>query len=53
MKMETVLTALAENPNDRTSPCIVVTVWYSRQGQISYRLCDYSLHIIKSRPAKN
>jgi hypothetical protein len=28
IKMETVVTAIAEKPNDRTYPCIVVTVWY-------------------------
>jgi hypothetical protein len=28
IKMETVVTAVAEKPNDRTYPCIVVTVWY-------------------------
>ena len=28
IKSETVVTALAEKPNDRTYPCIVVTVWY-------------------------
>jgi hypothetical protein len=28
VKMETVVTAVAEKPNDGTYPCIVVTVWY-------------------------
>jgi hypothetical protein len=28
IKMETVVTAVAERPNDGTHPCIVVTVWY-------------------------
>ena len=28
IKMETVVTAVAEKPNDGTYPCIVVTVWY-------------------------
>ena len=28
IKMETVVTAVAEKPNDGTHPCIVVTVWY-------------------------
>jgi hypothetical protein len=28
IKMQTVVTAVAEKPNDGTSPCIVVTVWY-------------------------
>jgi hypothetical protein len=28
IKMETVVTAIAEKPNDGTYPCIVVTVWY-------------------------
>jgi hypothetical protein len=28
IKTETVVTAIAEKPNDRTYPCIVVTVWY-------------------------
>ena len=28
IKMETVVTAVAEKPHDGTSPCIVVTVWY-------------------------
>jgi hypothetical protein len=28
IKMETVVTAVAEKPNDATHPCIVVTVWY-------------------------
>ena len=28
IKSETVVTALAEKPNDGTRPCIVVTVWY-------------------------
>ena len=28
IKTETVVTAVAEKPNDGTSPCIVVTVWY-------------------------
>jgi hypothetical protein len=28
IKMETVVTAIAEKSNDGTHPCIVVTVWY-------------------------
>jgi hypothetical protein len=28
VQMETVVTAVAEEPNDGTYPCIVVTVWY-------------------------
>lgn len=28
IKMETVVTAIAEKLNDRAYPCIVVTVWY-------------------------
>jgi len=28
IKMQTVVTAVAEKPNAGTSPCIVVTVWY-------------------------
>jgi hypothetical protein len=28
IKMETVVAAVAEKPNDGTDPCIVVTVWY-------------------------
>jgi acyl dehydratase len=28
IKTETVVTAIAEKPNDGTHPCIVVTVWY-------------------------
>jgi hypothetical protein len=28
IKMETVVTAVAEKSNDGTYPCIVVTVWY-------------------------
>jgi hypothetical protein len=28
IKMETVVTAVAEKANDGTHPCIVVTVWY-------------------------
>jgi hypothetical protein len=28
IKMETVVTAIAEKPNDGSYPCIVVTVWY-------------------------
>jgi hypothetical protein len=28
IKIETVVTAIAEKPNDGTYPCIVVTVWY-------------------------
>jgi hypothetical protein len=28
IKMETVVTAVAEKPNEGTRPCIVVTVWY-------------------------
>jgi hypothetical protein len=28
IKTETVVTAVAEKPNDGTSPCIVVTIWY-------------------------
>ncbi len=28
IKMQTVVTAVAEKPNGGTSPCIVVTVWY-------------------------
>src|SRR5260370_733524 len=28
IKMETVVTAVAEKANDGTYPCIVVTVWY-------------------------
>jgi hypothetical protein len=28
IKMETVVTVVAEKPNDGTYPCIVVTVWY-------------------------
>jgi hypothetical protein len=28
VQMETVVTAVAEKPNDGTYPCIVVTVWY-------------------------
>jgi len=28
IKMETVVAAVTEKPNDATHPCIVVTVWY-------------------------
>ena len=28
IKTDTVVTAVAERANDRTYPCIVVTVWY-------------------------
>lgn len=28
IKTETVVTAIAEKPNDGSYPCIVVTVWY-------------------------
>ena len=28
VQMETVVTAVAEKPNDGSYPCIVVTVWY-------------------------
>jgi hypothetical protein len=28
IKMETVVTAVTEKPNDGSYPCIVVTVWY-------------------------
>ena len=28
VKTETVLTAVAEKPNDGTYPCIIVTIWY-------------------------
>ncbi|HSZ64675.1 MAG TPA: hypothetical protein VK825_00595 [Xanthobacteraceae bacterium] len=28
IKTDTVVTAVAEKPNDGTHPCIVVTVWY-------------------------
>jgi hypothetical protein len=28
VKMETVVTAVAEKPSDGTYPCIVVTAWY-------------------------
>ena len=28
IKMETVVTAVAEKPSDGTYPCIVVTAWY-------------------------
>jgi hypothetical protein len=28
IKMETVVTAVAEKPNDGSYPCIVATVWY-------------------------
>jgi hypothetical protein len=28
IKTETVVTAVAEKPNDGTYPCIVVTIWY-------------------------
>jgi hypothetical protein len=28
IKMETVVTAIAEKPSGGTCPCIVVTVWY-------------------------
>ncbi len=28
IKMETVVTAVAEKPNDGAHPCIVVNVWY-------------------------
>lgn len=28
IKTETVVTAIAEKPNEGTHPCIVVTVWY-------------------------
>jgi hypothetical protein len=28
VQMATVVTAVAEKPNDGTYPCIVVTVWY-------------------------
>jgi hypothetical protein len=28
IKTETVVTAVAEKPNDATYPCIVVTIWY-------------------------
>jgi len=28
IKTDTVVTPVAENPNDGTHPCIVVTVWY-------------------------
>jgi hypothetical protein len=32
IKTETVVTAVAEKPEDRTYPCIVVTVWYEPPG---------------------
>jgi hypothetical protein len=32
IKMETVVTAIAEKPDDGTYPCIVVTVWYEPQA---------------------
>jgi hypothetical protein len=32
IKTETVLTAVAEKPNDGTRPCIVVTVWYDERS---------------------
>lgn len=28
IKTETVVTAITEKPNDRSLPCLVVTVWY-------------------------
>ena len=28
VKTETVVTAVAEKPNDGTYPCIIVTIWY-------------------------
>ena len=28
IKTETMVTAVAEKPNDGTYPCIVVTIWY-------------------------
>jgi hypothetical protein len=28
IKTETMVTAVAEKPNDGTHPCIVVTIWY-------------------------
>jgi hypothetical protein len=28
IKTETVVTAVAQKPNDGTYPCIVVTIWY-------------------------
>jgi len=28
IKTETVITAVAEKPNEGTRPCIVVTIWY-------------------------
>jgi hypothetical protein len=28
IKTETVVTSVAEKPNDGTYPCIVVTIWY-------------------------
>jgi hypothetical protein len=32
IKTETVVTAVAEKPEDATYPCIVVTVWYESPG---------------------
>jgi hypothetical protein len=32
IKTETVVTAVAEKPNDGTHPCIVVTVWYDKRS---------------------
>jgi hypothetical protein len=32
IKTETVVTAVAEKPNDGTRPCIVVTVWYDKRS---------------------
>jgi len=32
IKMETVVNAIAEKPDDGTYPCIVVTVWYEPQA---------------------
>jgi hypothetical protein len=32
IKTETVVTAVAEKPEDGTYPCIVVTVWYEPPG---------------------
>jgi hypothetical protein len=28
IKTETVITAIADKPNDGTHPCVVVTIWY-------------------------
>ncbi|HEY2227634.1 MAG TPA: hypothetical protein VGI22_07800 [Xanthobacteraceae bacterium] len=33
IKTETVVTAVAEKPNDGTHPCIVVTVWFDQRSK--------------------